>query len=100
MKTPKISAVSVKDTIGAGDSFTATMVMGRLYGLPLKKINRLASKVATYVCSQAGASPTFPDEMISELKQEISRSIQEVANTIPAPTKRKYNLDKTDHTIL
>ena len=31
---PGIS-VNVKDTIGAGDSFTAAMVMGKLYGIPL-----------------------------------------------------------------
>ena len=49
-------AVTVKDTVGAGDAFTAAMVMGKLYGLPLEKMNQLAGKVAAYVCSQAGAT--------------------------------------------
>lgn len=55
------------DTIGAGDSFTATVVMGILKGMNLKKINKLANKVAAYVCSQPGATPKLPLELISEL---------------------------------
>lgn len=68
--------VTIKDTIGAGDSFTATMVMGRLNGLPLETINRLAGKVAAYVCSQLGATPSLPDELISELSEEMPILIQ------------------------
>ena len=51
------------DTVGAGDSFTATMVMGVLRGLPLDRINRHANAVASFVCSQAGATPTLPDTL-------------------------------------
>ena len=63
--------VPVKDTIGAGDSFTAAMIMGKLHNLPLSKINRLASKVAASVCSQHGATPIIPSSTISELQKEI-----------------------------
>jgi fructokinase len=77
-------AVTVKDTVGAGDSFTATLVMGMLYGLPLEKINRLAGKVAAYVCSQAGATPALPDYLISELKQEMPIPIHEIPDSFPA----------------
>ncbi|MEY4484907.1 MAG: Ribokinase [Verrucomicrobiota bacterium] len=50
----------VKDTVGAGDSFTATMVTGFLRGEPLHAINEKASRVAAYVCSKMGAIPSLP----------------------------------------
>jgi fructokinase len=59
---PRSTAV---DTVGAGDSFTATMVMGVLHGLPLDRINRHANAVASFVCSQAGATPAIPDALRS-----------------------------------
>ena len=52
------------DTVGAGDSFTASLCMGMLGNLPLPKINHHANQVAAYVCSQAGATPTLPAELI------------------------------------
>ena len=57
--------VVVKDTVGAGDAFTAALAMGVLAGKPLEAINRRANEVAAYVCSREGATPTlpvFPDE--------------------------------------
>ena len=53
----------VVDTIGAGDSFTAAMVLAYLHGQPLDEINHYASKVAAYVCGQAGAMPEMPVEL-------------------------------------
>jgi fructokinase len=85
--------VTVKDTIGAGDAFTATMVMGKLYGLPLEQINRLAGKVAAYVCSQAGATPTLSAYLIAELNQELPIPIREIADR-PAQKTQHYGLDK------
>lgn len=49
--------VTVVDTVGAGDAFTATLVCGVLAGASLAEINRHANAVAAYVCSQAGAMP-------------------------------------------
>lgn len=92
--------VEVKDTIGAGDAFTATMVMGKLYGLPLDKINRLASKVAAHVCSQAGATPTLPSYLISELKQELSVPIRKIVDPLPAHKTQQYGLGKTNQSTL
>jgi len=77
---------AVQDTIGAGDSFTAAMILGKLRGLPLDQINQLASRVAAYVCSQAGATPTLPPSLISELMQESPIRIQTVHN--PASLKK------------
>ena len=59
---PSLAAV---DTVGAGDAFTATLVSGFLRGLPLSEINVRANAVASFVCSQAGATPTLPDELRS-----------------------------------
>jgi fructokinase len=54
--------VQVVDTVGAGDSFTATLVLGLLRKMDLDEINTLANDVARYVCSQAGATPSLPVE--------------------------------------
>ena len=54
--------VKVVDTVGAGDSFTAAMVMGLLRKMDLDEINAIANEVARYVCSQPGATPVLPIE--------------------------------------
>ena len=54
--------VKVVDTVGAGDSFTAAMVMGLLRKMDLDEINTIANEVARYVCSQPGATPALPIE--------------------------------------
>jgi fructokinase len=54
--------VKVVDTVGAGDSFTAAMVLGLLRKTDLDEINDNANEVARYVCSQAGATPPMPAE--------------------------------------
>ncbi|MGB3210443.1 MAG: carbohydrate kinase [Desulforhopalus sp.] len=51
----------VKDTIGAGDSFTAAATIGYLRGLSLDDINEEANRIASYVCSQQGGMPQIPD---------------------------------------
>ncbi len=50
----------ISDTIGAGDAFTASAVLGLLLGGPLDEINDHANRLAAYVCSQAGAMPPIP----------------------------------------
>jgi fructokinase len=54
--------VQVIDTVGAGDSFTAVLVLGLLQKMDLDEINEVANEVARYVCSQAGATPSLPVE--------------------------------------
>lgn len=53
----------VVDSVGAGDSFTATATMGLLRGLSLSRIQDAANRVAAYVCSQSGAVPVLPKEL-------------------------------------
>lgn len=54
--------VKVVDTVGAGDSFTAALVLGLLRNMDLDEINTIANDVARYVCSRAGATPVLPVE--------------------------------------
>ena len=52
----------VRDTVGAGDSFTAALVVGRLRGDPLPTIARVACETAAAVCTYAGALPETPKQ--------------------------------------
>jgi fructokinase len=49
--------VSVGDTVGAGDAFTATLVHHCLRGSPLEEMNEAANRVGAWVATQAGATP-------------------------------------------
>lgn len=53
---PGIPAV-VRDTVGAGDAFTAALVVGLLRGDPLNTLARVACETAAAVCAHAGALP-------------------------------------------
>ena len=50
----------VRDTVGAGDSFTAALVVGLLRGDPLNTLARVACETAAAVCTYAGALPERP----------------------------------------
>jgi fructokinase len=54
---------TVRDAVGAGDSFTAAVVAGLLRGWPLEQISRRASAIAAFVCSQSGATPPLPEAL-------------------------------------
>jgi len=53
------------DSVGAGDSFTASLCMSVLKGWPLNKVNVFANRVAAFVCSRKGATPTLPEHLIA-----------------------------------
>lgn len=58
--TPK---VQVADTVGAGDSFTATFVAQILLGKSIREAHEKAVLVSAYVCTQKGAMPVLPDNL-------------------------------------
>ena len=58
--TPK---VQVADTVGAGDSFTATLVGELLRKTPVGVAHEHAVQVAAYVCTQQGAMAEWPDSL-------------------------------------
>ena len=60
METPR---VEVSDTIGAGDSFTGTLVASLIEGMPVRQAHARAVKVSAYVCTQPGAMPILPDSV-------------------------------------
>lgn len=64
VETPK---VEVADTVGAGDSFTATFVASILKGKTVSEAHKLAVEVSAYVCTQNGAMPELPDYLKDKL---------------------------------
>lgn len=58
VETPK---VKVADTVGAGDSFTATFVATILNGGSVRDAHKQAVAVSAYVCTQNGAMTQIPD---------------------------------------
>ena len=55
--------VKIGDTVGAGDSFTATFCSALFYGKNISKAHELAVEVSAYVCSQYGSMPLLPNEL-------------------------------------
>lgn len=57
--------VKVADTVGAGDSFTAAFTASILSGFPVPSAHRKAVDVSAFVCTQNGAMPVLPAELLS-----------------------------------
>lgn len=66
VETPK---VEVADTVGAGDSFTATFVASILSGMPISESHKLAVEVSAYVCTENGAMPLLPEKFVNRIKK-------------------------------
>ena len=64
-ETPK---VGVADTVGAGDSFTGTFAAAILAGKCIPEDHKLAVEASAYVCTQNGAMPILPKELIEKAK--------------------------------
>ena len=64
VNTPKIE---VADTVGAGDSFTATFISAILRGKSIREAHELAVDVSAYVRTQNGAMPELPVSIKSRL---------------------------------
>ncbi len=56
-------SAKVADTIGAGDAYTAALVLGLLDDQSTATINQRGCRVASYVCEQSGATPRIPREI-------------------------------------
>ena len=61
VETPK---VEVADTVGAGDSFTGAFMASILNGLGIREAHQKAVRVSAYVCTQNGAMPLLPEELL------------------------------------
>ena len=62
--TPRVEVV---DTVGAGDSFTATFCASLLKGRTIGEAHRLAVEVSAYVCTCQGAMPELSPELKGRL---------------------------------
>ncbi|MFI3267124.1 MAG: carbohydrate kinase [Rikenellaceae bacterium] len=56
-------SVEVADTVGAGDSFTATFIASILKGESVQDSHMKAVRVSAYVCTQHGAMPEIPENL-------------------------------------
>ena len=54
--------VTVADSVGAGDAFTAALISARLRGWPLERTARLANEVGALVAARPGAMPDVKRE--------------------------------------
>lgn len=63
--TPK---VNVADTVGAGDSFTASFISAILKGKSVAEAHALAVETSAFVCTQKGAMPVLPERIIGRLR--------------------------------
>ena len=60
--------VTVKDTVGAGDSFMAGLMIGLTRGADAQKVVENACRVGAFVASHDGATPLLPPEIIQEFR--------------------------------
>jgi fructokinase len=60
--------VDVADTVGAGDSFTGAFTAAILAGMPMQEAHKLAVEVSAFVCTQNGAMPKLPQELLDRVK--------------------------------
>lgn len=61
--------VEVVDAVGAGDAFTAALIVGQLGGRSLKRQAALANQVGAMVASRAGAMPDLREPFRRSLSQ-------------------------------
>lgn len=55
--------IKVVDTVGAGDSFTASFIASMLKGKTIHEAHRIAVNVSAFVCTQEGATPIIPSNL-------------------------------------
>jgi fructokinase len=59
------------DTVGAGDAMTAVLSAALALGVPLHEAAPLGAEVASFVVSQAGAMPRWPDDLVDRAQQVL-----------------------------
>ena len=64
-------ATKVKDTVGAGDAFTAALTHYYLEGAPLAVLNEAGNRWGAWVASQAGGMPPMRAETLEGMAREI-----------------------------
>ena len=62
--------VVVKDTIGSGDAFTATLAVNLANGAPLEEAMHLANAAGAYVATQVGGTPPVDKQALVSLHHQ------------------------------
>jgi len=62
----------VKDTVGAGDAFTAALTHYSLEGAPLAVLNEAGNRWGAWVASQAGGMPPLEAKTLERVSAEIA----------------------------
>ena len=65
-----VPPICVYDSVGAGDSFAAALVIGLLNGFNLVDCHCIASELSAFVCTQKGGMPILPTQILNNLKPE------------------------------
>jgi fructokinase len=60
-------AVRVVDAVGAGDAFTACLAHCLVRGLSLEEINEFANRLASWVVTQVGATPSVDRQQLQRI---------------------------------
>ncbi|MDD2700646.1 MAG: carbohydrate kinase [Sideroxydans sp.] len=58
---PTSAPITVVDTVGAGDGFSAVFILGKLQGWPLEQTLARAHEFAAAICTIRGAAPAHAD---------------------------------------
>jgi fructokinase len=72
IKTP---IVRVKDTIGAGDAFTAALMVSLLNGYKLSECHAIAVEISAFVCENDGAMPEYSKELWNRINNFLIKKI-------------------------
>ncbi len=74
LRHPGIAA-EVVDTVGAGDAFTAALVVHALAGASLAVQSEAANRWGAWVAGQSGAMPALPADTLAAIEEQIRKAI-------------------------
>jgi len=70
--TDRLAGGHLKDTVGAGDAYTAMLCAGFLMSLPWERVIEMASRFAAALCTVRGALPES-DDFYAPFMEELER---------------------------
>jgi fructokinase len=88
-------AVHVVDAIGAGDAFTACLAHYLVQGRSLEEINEFANRLASWVVTQAGATPSVDRRQLQKIMSGVSRKtvqLDHYSGVLPRPPEKKHDV--------
>ena len=59
----------VVDTVGAGDAFSAVILIGYLKGWGLARLGKVANELGSFICTRPGATPRIPERFLEQMVQ-------------------------------